>query len=172
MTLVPRAQYTTVLKTLMAYDYTSLSTVTLTPRASYDRRSGTVLPNPVTRTTHSSVTRYMPTRIMFRENLLVERTIASWMTIPWENEMGRKEWLWTRAKSGRTFLRISPHVVLRSWQSGPSAHVSPKRRRVETRGHGLGPKSANGRMRPAKRRKRCHGGSAKRNRPRTIRANA
>ena len=58
-----------------------------------------------------------------------------------------------KGKNGRTFLRISPHLIPRSWQSGLSAHVSPKKRRVETRRHGPGPKGTIERMRPTKRRK-------------------
>ena len=59
-----------------------------------------------------------------------------------------------RIANATTCERSGPYTPnLDRWQSGPSAHVSPKRRRVVMRGHGPGPKSVKGRMRPARRRK-------------------
>ena len=47
------------------------------------------------RTTHNSVTGYMPAELMFGQKpiMLVERTIASWTAIDWANEMSREELL-------------------------------------------------------------------------------
>ena len=47
------------------------------------------------RTTHSSVTGYMPTKLMFRQKPIMpmERTISSWATVDWRDEMSREELL-------------------------------------------------------------------------------
>ena len=47
------------------------------------------------RTTHSSMTGYMPAELMFGQKPImpVERTVASWTAIDWANEMTREELL-------------------------------------------------------------------------------
>ena len=52
------------------------------------------------RTTHSSVTGYMPAELMYGQKLVmpIERTIASWVAIPWEKEMSREELLAARIR--------------------------------------------------------------------------
>ena len=52
------------------------------------------------RTTHSSVTGYMPAELMYGQKPImpVERTIASWMAIDWSNEMSREELLAARIR--------------------------------------------------------------------------
>ena len=52
------------------------------------------------RTTHSSVTGYMPAKRMFGQKtiMLVERTIASWTMINWTNDMRREELLVARIR--------------------------------------------------------------------------
>ena len=49
------------------------------------------------RTTHSSVTGYMPAELMYGQKpvMPIEKTITSWVAIPWENEMNREELLAT-----------------------------------------------------------------------------
>ena len=49
-------------------------------------------------TTHSSVTGYMPAELMFGQKpiMLMERTISSWATINWRDEMSREELLAAR----------------------------------------------------------------------------
>ena len=58
------------------------------------------------RTTHSWVTRYMPTELMYGQNpvMPIEKTIASWVAIPWENEMSREELVAARIRQ----LEIRP----------------------------------------------------------------
>ena len=45
------------------------------------------------RTTHSSVIGYMPAELMYGQKTVmpIEKTITSWVAIPWENEMSREE---------------------------------------------------------------------------------
>ena len=52
------------------------------------------------RTTHSSVTGYMPTELMYGQKpvMPIEKTITSWVAIPWENEMSREELLAARIR--------------------------------------------------------------------------
>ena len=52
------------------------------------------------RTTHSSVTGYMPVELMYRQKPImpIERTIASWTAIDWSNEMSREELLAARIR--------------------------------------------------------------------------
>ena len=52
------------------------------------------------RTTHSSVTGYMPAELMYGQKPImpIERTIASWVAIPWEKEMSREELLAARIR--------------------------------------------------------------------------
>ena len=47
------------------------------------------------RTTHSSVTGFMPTELMFGQKPIMpmERTISSWATMDWRDEMSREELL-------------------------------------------------------------------------------
>ena len=52
------------------------------------------------RTTHSSVTGYMPVELIYGQKpiMSVERTIASWTAIDWSNEMSREELLIARIR--------------------------------------------------------------------------
>ena len=52
------------------------------------------------RTTHSSVTGFMPAELMYGQKpvMPIEDTIASWVAMPWENEMSREELLATRIR--------------------------------------------------------------------------
>jgi hypothetical protein len=50
------------------------------------------------RTTHSSVTGFMPAKLMYGQKLVMptERTISSWAALEWRNEMSREELLAAR----------------------------------------------------------------------------
>ena len=52
------------------------------------------------RITHSSITRYMPTELMFKQKpiMSVEQTITSWMAVDWAHEVSREELLATRIR--------------------------------------------------------------------------
>ena len=52
------------------------------------------------RTTHSSMTCYMPTELMYGQKpvIPIEKTIASLVAIPWENEMTQEELLAARIR--------------------------------------------------------------------------
>ena len=52
------------------------------------------------RTTHSSVVGYMPTELMYRRKpvMPIKKMIASWVAIPWENEMSQEELLVARIR--------------------------------------------------------------------------
>ena len=52
------------------------------------------------KTTHSSVTGFMPAELMDGQKLVmpIEETITSWVAMPWENEMSREELLATRIR--------------------------------------------------------------------------
>ena len=52
------------------------------------------------RTTHSSVTGYMPAEQMFGQKPIMpmERTISSWATVNWRDEMSREELLAARIR--------------------------------------------------------------------------
>ena len=52
------------------------------------------------RTTHSSVTGFMPTELMFGQKLVmpIERAISSWATVDWKDEMSREELLAARIR--------------------------------------------------------------------------
>ena len=56
--------------------------------------------------THSSVTWYMPTELMFGHKLImqVERKISSWMMVDWGEEMSREELItaWIRQLERRS----------------------------------------------------------------------
>ena len=61
------------------------------------------------RITHSSVTRYMPTELMYGQKPImpVERTIASWMAIDWSNEMVNDNAIYHLAELDRTPITTS-----------------------------------------------------------------
>ena len=50
------------------------------------------------RTTHSSVTGYMPIELMFEQKPIMpmERSISSWATVGWRDEMSREDLLAAR----------------------------------------------------------------------------
>ena len=52
------------------------------------------------RTTQSSVTGYMPAKLMYGQKpvMPIERTITSWVAIPWENKMSREQLLAARIR--------------------------------------------------------------------------
>jgi hypothetical protein len=52
------------------------------------------------RTTHSSVTGFMPAELMYGQKpvMPMERTISSWAALEWRNEMSREELLATRIR--------------------------------------------------------------------------
>ena len=52
------------------------------------------------RTTHSLVTGYMPAELMFGQKpiMSMERTISSWATVNWRDEMSREELLAARIR--------------------------------------------------------------------------
>ena len=52
------------------------------------------------RTTHSSVTGFMPAELMYGQKpvMPIEETITSWVAMLWENEMSREELLATRIR--------------------------------------------------------------------------
>ena len=52
------------------------------------------------RTTHNSVTGFMPTELMYGQKPIMptERTISSWVTVDWRDEMSREELLAARIR--------------------------------------------------------------------------
>jgi transposase InsO family protein len=88
------------------------------------------------RTTHSSVTGYMPTELMYGQKpvMPIERTIASWVAIPWENEMSREELLAARIRQ----LERRPEDLEKARKMVEAARVKNKVRFDKT--HRLRPK--------------------------------
>ena len=78
------------------------------------------------RTTHNSVTGYMPAELMYGQKPImpVERTIASWMAIDWSNEMSREELLIARIRK----LERRPDDVERATARVKEARIRNKPR--------------------------------------------
>ena len=78
------------------------------------------------RTTHSSVTGYMPVELMYGQKPImpIERTIASWTAIDWSNEMSREELLAARIRQ----LERRPEDVERAAAKMKEARIRNKAR--------------------------------------------
>jgi hypothetical protein len=90
----------------------------------------------VDRTTHSSVTGFMPTELMYGQKPIMptEDTIASWAALEWRNEMSREELLAARIRQ----LERRPENVERAAEKLPTARIRNKERFDRT--HRLRPK--------------------------------
>ena len=76
------------------------------------------------RTTHSSVTGYMPAELMYGQKpvMPIERTITSWVAIPWENKMSREQLLAARIRQ----LERRPEDLENAQKIIETAHVKNK----------------------------------------------
>ena len=78
------------------------------------------------RTTHSSVTGFMPTELMFGQKPIMpmEQTISSWATVDWRDEMSREELLAARIRQ----LERRPEDVERAAEKLRMARIRNKAR--------------------------------------------
>ena len=88
------------------------------------------------RTTHSSVTRFMPAELLYKQKQIMptEQTISSWATVDWKDEMSREELLAARIRQ----LERRPEDVDRAAEKLRVARVKNKGRFDRT--HRLRPK--------------------------------
>jgi hypothetical protein len=88
------------------------------------------------RTTHNSVTRFMPAELMYGQKPVMptERTIASWVALGWRKEMSREELLAARIRQ----LERRPEDVDRATEKLRTARLRNKERFDRT--HRLRPK--------------------------------